>query len=217
VSGAIVESKKLLHFNPDRGLGFDFSRDLQFSPNREMLFDPNRALGFDQDRDLEFGKRGPIFRGLVCPNCQSIVMIIEEYCPDCGTQVQSLGTVRARQKRAKPAKDGRYEVGPRAAMESRRLEQPPPQIPRQQPAPAPATQYSRSTPPKRATPSTAPPQAAQGPQVICPNCALQLPGQTVYCPRCGVNIQQWRSYLTQMSKGQPGSDPYKGRYRPPGR
>lgn len=213
-----IDSIKLLQFNPNRGLGFDFRRELQFSPDRGLLFTSNRQLGFDQDRDLEFGKHGPVFRGLVCPGCNALVRLVDEFCLDCGTRVQSFETASSRRRRAAAKKDARYGVAPRSAMESRRLEQPrAPQPPRQPPTPAPAPQYRKPPPPQRAPPSTAPPQVAQGPQVICPNCALQLPGQTVYCPRCGVNIQQWRSYLTQMSQTRTGSDMYKSRYRPPGR
>jgi RNA polymerase subunit RPABC4/transcription elongation factor Spt4 len=218
MTAATIDSIKLLQFNPNRGLGFDFRRELQFSPNRPMLFDPNRALGFDKDRDLGFGKRGPVFRGLVCPNCRSLVMIIEEDCPECGAKVQSFETASMRKQMAALQAQRAHEVSARAAMGSRSMGQPAaPQPPRQPPAPASAVQYRRPPPPQRSAPAAAAPRAPSGSQVICPNCALQLPGQTVYCPRCGVNIQQWRAYLTQMSQNKTGSDAYRGRYMPPGR
>lgn len=217
MTATTIDSIKLLQFNPNRGLGFDFRRELQFSPDRGLLFNPNRALGFDKDRDLEFGKRGPVFRGIVCPNCQSLVRIVDEDCPECGTRVQSLDALGGSKHMAMQRSKRPESVTPRPAMESRRMEQYPTQTPRQPPTPAQAPQSRRPAPPQRTAPSTAPPQTSTGAQVICPNCALQLPGQTVYCPRCGVNIQQWRSYLTQMSQKRTDSDMYKGRYRPPGR
>src|SRR3989304_6226936 len=59
----------VLEFNPNRDLEFDPKRDLGFDPGRKLGFDPKRARGFEPGRDLGFGKRGPVFRGYVCPIC----------------------------------------------------------------------------------------------------------------------------------------------------
>jgi len=212
----MIDSQKMLQFDSRRTLTFDFRRALSFSPNREMLFNSKRKLGFDQSRDLGFGKRGPVFRGLVCPKCQTLVMIIEENCPACNTKVQDL-SVRTMGMTSQTAQG----MTPRVAMQSRQTAaQGAPVYPQSQPPrPAPMAQ----PPPRAAQPQ--PPRQAQvqrpasmqpPSQVVCPNCALQLQTQTVYCPRCGVNIQQWRQYLTQMSQMRQGPDYYRGQ-RPPGR
>jgi len=207
---AMIDSQKMLQFDIKRALMFDFRRELSFSPNREMLFDFRRKLGFDQNRALGFGVRGPIFRGIVCPKCQNLVMIIDEYCPSCGTKVQDLSFYQAG-KTATTAQS----VAPRAAMATRTAV---PQGAPQYPQPAPPRPAPKAAPPPRAVqpqpprqPQMQQPSSMRPPaQVVCPNCALPLSTQTVYCPRCGVNIQQWRQYLTQMSQMRDGQ-------RPPGR
>ncbi len=202
---AMIDSQKMLQFDSSRALTFDFRRALSFSFDRTLLFSAQRELGFDQTRTLGFGRKGPIFRGLVCPKCQNLVMIIEENCPECGTKVQDL-SIKSYGKTSTTAQG----MAPRASMQSR------------QTAPQPAPQYPQPAPPRPAPRAQPPPRAAQPQpprqpqmqqpssmrppaQVVCPNCALQLNSQTVYCPRCGVNIQQWRQYLTQMAQMREGT------------
>jgi len=74
----------LLGFNPNRDLGFKTDRPRTFDPARELAFKPNRDLGFHTDRDLGFGKRGPVFRGFVCPVCGAAVTEDQPRCDQCG-------------------------------------------------------------------------------------------------------------------------------------
>ena len=208
----MVEGKKFLQFDADRKLQFDPRRPLGFTPDRERLFDPNRALGFDPNRQLGFGVRGVVFRGNVCPNCQTLAMAIETQCPQCGNPLTPK-LVPKKPQQQRPYEQGQQQQ--QQAMDVKPLQQPrslPPPQPMQPPQPM--TQSMR--PPQRQAPSSA--ASATG-QVVCPNCALALPAQTVYCPRCGVNIQQWRQYLMQMAaRGQSKGGQYGiGQTRPPGR
>lgn len=75
---------EILEFDPDRELGFDPSRSRQFDPNRDLGFDSDRELGFSPGRDLGFGKRGPVFRGFVCPVCGIQVTETQSSCDGCG-------------------------------------------------------------------------------------------------------------------------------------
>ena len=75
---------QLLNFNPHRGLGFDPSDGVDFDIDRDRFFDADRALTFDSDRDLGFGKRGPVFRGFVCPVCNAAVTETQASCTECG-------------------------------------------------------------------------------------------------------------------------------------
>jgi RNA polymerase subunit RPABC4/transcription elongation factor Spt4 len=36
--------------------------------------------------------------------------------------------------------------------------------------------------------------------MVCPNCALKIPGDSVYCPRCRVKIDEWRQYLQDLRR-----------------
>ena|SRR2546422_6900639 len=74
----------ILQFDPNRGLGFDPNRGLEFDPGRARGFDPNRDLDFDIHRDLGFGKKGPVFRGFVCPVCGAGVTEDQPRCDQCG-------------------------------------------------------------------------------------------------------------------------------------
>jgi len=75
---------EVLEFNPNRDLGFDPNRGLQFDANRDLGFDPGRDLGFAIGRDLGFGKRGPVFRGYVCPICGAQVTPANSTSGSCG-------------------------------------------------------------------------------------------------------------------------------------
>src|SRR3972149_6464172 len=61
----------LLEFKPNRDLSFHPNRDLGFNPRRDLGFDSGRDLTVQPGRDLGFGKRGPVFRGYVCPVCNA--------------------------------------------------------------------------------------------------------------------------------------------------
>jgi hypothetical protein len=74
----------LLDFNPNRDLGFTTDRPRTFDPARDLSFKPDRDLLFHTDRDLGFGKRGPVFRGFVCPVCGSAVTEDQPRCDQCG-------------------------------------------------------------------------------------------------------------------------------------
>jgi hypothetical protein len=36
--------------------------------------------------------------------------------------------------------------------------------------------------------------------MVCPNCALKIPGDSIYCPRCRVKIDEWRQYLRDLKQ-----------------
>ena len=65
-------------------LGFNANRDLEFKTDRPRTFDPARELAFKPNRDLGFGKRGPVFRGFVCPVCGAAVTEDQPRCDQCG-------------------------------------------------------------------------------------------------------------------------------------
>ena len=218
----MVEGKKFLQFDADRKLQFDPRRPLGFTSDRELLFDPNRPLGFDFTRKLVFGVRGVVFRGNVCPNCQALAMAIDTECPQCGNPlVPKLVPKKPQQQRPydqqqqqQPQRQQQQQPQ-QQAMDVRQMQQPRSMQPPQPMQPPQSMTQSMRPPQRQATPSAA---SATG-QVVCPNCALTLPAQTVYCPRCGVNIQQWRQYLMQMAaRGQNKGSQYGiGQNRPPGR
>jgi RNA polymerase subunit RPABC4/transcription elongation factor Spt4 len=208
----MVEGKKFLQFDADRKLTFDPRRPLGFTPDRERLFDPNRALSFDSSRPLGFGVRGTVFRGNVCPNCQTLAMAIETVCPQCGNSLTPKLVPKAPQQQ-RPYEHGQQQQQP--AIDVRPVQQPQSMQP-----PRPMRPPQPMAPPAQPPQRQAPPSAASATgQVVCPNCALTLPAQTVFCPRCGVNIQQWRQYLMQMAaRGQNKGGQYgAGQYGPPGR
>jgi len=149
-----------------------------------------------------------VFRGNVCPNCQTLVMAIETICPNCGGPLTPKLVPRKPQQQ-RPYEQQQQAVDVRPLQPPQPMQAPPSMRPPQPMAP-PAQPPQRQAPPSAAS--------ATG-QVVCPNCALTLPAQTVYCPRCGVNIQQWRQYLMQMAaRGQSKGGQYgAGQYRPPGR
>ena len=79
----------LLNFNPYRNLEFDSSRPLEFDSRRLLEFNPGRPLEFQADRDLGFGRRGVVFRGYVCPICDSLVTEDAKRCTECGAVFES--------------------------------------------------------------------------------------------------------------------------------
>jgi RNA polymerase subunit RPABC4/transcription elongation factor Spt4 len=204
----MVEGKKFLQFDADRKLTFDVRRPLGFTPDRERLFDSDRPLSFDLNRKLGFGVRGTVFRGNVCPKCQTLAMAIDTECPQCGNPMTPKLVPKVPQQQ-RPYQQEPQRQQQQQAMDGKPMQQPQPMQP-----PQPMAQSMR--PPQRQAPPSA--ASATG-QVVCPNCALTLPAQTVYCPRCGVNIQQWRQYLMQMAaRSQSKGGQYGGgQYGPPGR
>jgi RNA polymerase subunit RPABC4/transcription elongation factor Spt4 len=205
----MVEGKKFLQFDTDRKLDFDFRRPLEFSPDRERAFDPKRTLSFDSTRKLPFGKHGTIFRGVVCPKCGALVMPVDTNCPECGNPMPARDIPKAPPTQQRP-----FQQQQQQPMDVRPLQQPQPPQPTQPIQPQQPMAQSMRPPQRQAPPSAA---SATG-QVVCPNCALTLPAQTVYCPRCGVNIQQWRQYLLQMAqRGQNKGVQSGWGQQPPGR
>ncbi|MBI4416765.1 MAG: zinc ribbon domain-containing protein [Euryarchaeota archaeon] len=85
----------LLGFNSNRELGFDPNRSLGFDPNRKLTFDPRRSLTFLPNRDLGFGKRGPVFRGFVCPVCAVSVTETQPTCTECGAVFEPKAKIAA--------------------------------------------------------------------------------------------------------------------------
>ncbi|MCI0496801.1 MAG: hypothetical protein L0Z54_00680 [Thermoplasmata archaeon] len=80
----MIDSKKLLNFNPDREYLFRWPRGVDFDLSRRLLFDPERELFFDADRELDIRMRGVIFRGNVCPGCGGLVLQDALRCDGCG-------------------------------------------------------------------------------------------------------------------------------------
>jgi RNA polymerase subunit RPABC4/transcription elongation factor Spt4 len=205
----MVEGKKFLQFDTDRKLDFDFRRPLEFSSDRERSFDPKRPLSFDSIRKLPFGRHGPVFRGVVCPKCGTLVMPIDPKCPECGNPMPARDVPKTPVAQQRP-----YQQQHQQPMDVSPLQQSQPMQPPQPMQPSQPMSQSMRPPQRQAPPSAA---SATG-QVVCPNCALTLPVQTVFCPRCGVNIQQWRQYLLQMAqRGQNKGVQSGWGQHPPGR
>ena len=151
----------LLDFNPNRGLQFDPSRGLWFDPNRKLWFDPNDGLWFDPDRDLGFGKRGPVFRGYVCPVCGASVTADQPSCTECGAVFEAKPEPRIKE-RSSPPPGLPYPTTP------------PPPPPPQRHAPPPVRQYP--PPPKRVD------------MTNCIFCGARIGVGDEFCWNCGNRI-----------------------------
>ncbi len=102
---------QILSFNPDRSLTFEPSRELGFDAERTLGFDPERSLGFRPNRDLGFGRRRVVFRGYVCPICESLTTEDAVRCSECGAAFE--GEPRAAKPRP-PEREVREEPAPAA-------------------------------------------------------------------------------------------------------
>lgn len=152
---------EVLDFNPNREIGFDPNRGLEFDSNRKLGFDPGRDRGFQPGRDLGFGKRGPVFRGYVCPICSAQVTPDQPSCTECGAVFETKG--RADEAPAQP----------RAQAPALPLVSPPEARGRARPPP-PARAYPQ--PPKRVDSS------------FCSFCGARLAAADTFCWQCGNNV-----------------------------
>jgi len=119
----------LLQFNPSRDLSFDWHRDLTFDSNRDLVFNPERDLSFDAGRDLGFGKRGPVFRGYVCPICGAQVTADQPSCTECGAVFEPKAGKAHGDRTPPPPKPAASPPGPaRAAPPAPAARPPPPPV-----------------------------------------------------------------------------------------
>jgi hypothetical protein len=171
---------QLLNFNPDRGLGFDASDGVDFDPRRERLFDHDRDLQFNQDRDLGFGKRGPVFRGFICPACGAAVTETQSSCAECGASFLLSPSER---NPAVPSKQ------PRAAKR-------------------PPKQKSRKSEPLSDQPAVSPPAApaASSPAAgACSRCGARVLTTDTFCWNCGARFGQSESVPLGPQSKEPSA------------
>ena len=149
---------EVLEFNPNRDLGFDAKRDLGFDPGRKLGFDAGRDRGFLPDRDLGFGKRGPVFRGYVCPICGAQVTADQPSCTECGAVFDQKGSTS-------PPKAHQTHAPPNPAV-------PPP---------------AATPPPRRLPPPTRsyPPPPKRVESKFCVFCGARLTSDDTFCWQCG--------------------------------
>src|SRR3990172_554778 len=158
---------QLLNFNPHRGLGFDPSDGVDFDIDRDRFFDADRALTFDSDRDLGFGKRGPVFRGFVCPVCGAAATETQPSCTECGaTFADSPGGEVSRPSR-KPIKKA-----PKVKAERR--------SDRRREAPA-------------AAPAAAPADPSASSAGACSRCGARVLTTDAFCWNCGARFSRAES------------------------
>ncbi len=157
---------EVLGFNPNRDLGFDPHRDRGFDPDRELGFDPGRERGFLTDRDLGFGKRGPVFRGYVCPICGAQVTADQPSCTECGAVFDRKGSATPPVREASPGT--RWTVAPPSSTV------PPP---------------AGASPPRRSPPPTGthsyPPPPKRVDSRFCIFCGARLTSDDTFCWQCG--------------------------------
>src|SRR3989304_3238190 len=154
---------EVLEFNPNRDLGFDSKRNLEFDPNRELGFDPERDMGFHTDRDLGFGKRGPVFRGYVCPICGAQVTADQPSCTEWGGVFAQKGSTSPPKGEPRPAHQPYAPPSPAVP--------PPAATPPPRRAPPPARSYP--LPPKRVE------------SKFCIFCGARLTSDDTFCWQCG--------------------------------
>jgi len=152
---------EVLEFNPNRDLGFDANRGLGFDPRRKLGFDTGRDRGFEPSRDLGFGKRGPVFRGFVCPICGAQVTQDQPSCTECGAVFETKGPANEAPARS------------RARAPALPLS-PPPEAQTRPPPPPPARAYPQ--PPKRVD------------SQFCIFCGARLASADTFCWQCGNNV-----------------------------
>jgi len=170
---------QLLNFNPNRGVGFDPSDGVDFDPRRERLFDHDRDLQFNQDRDLGFGKRGPVFRGFICPACGAAVTETQTSCTECGASFLLSPSER---DLAAPSKQRRAAKRP-PKPKSRK-----PEPPSDQPG----------VPQPRAAPAASSPAAG-----ACSRCGARVLTTDTFCWNCGARFGPSES----VPLGPPSTEP----------
>ena len=191
----------LLNFNSNREIGFSPQRALLFDLDRELVFDWNRELGFNPNRDLGFGKRGVLFRGYVCPNCEAIVSPDATSCRECGAEFEEPETVGV--MKAPPTVPSSLErASSRKAAPKAREPPGPAAAPVYPPAPAPRTisppQPMAPPSPMKASPSTA--SASR----FCPNCGARSWQGDAFCWNCGA---RFTGPATVVATNPSGSSP----------
>jgi len=154
---------QLLNFNPNRDLTFNPARGVDFDVNRERQFDHDRDLQFDQERDLGFGKRGPVFRGFICPVCGAAVTETQTSCTECGANFLLNPSDR---DLAAPAKQ------PKA-------KRPPKLKPRK---PEARSDRPVASPPRAPAPASAPAAGA------CSRCGARVLTTDTFCWNCGARF-----------------------------
>jgi|SRR3990172_4264590 len=155
----------VLEFNPNRDLEFDPKRDLGFDPGRKLGFDPKRARGFEPGRDLGFGKRGPVFRGYVCPICGAQVTADQPSCTECAAVFDLKGSTSP----------------PRGETRAAHQTYAPPSPAFPPPAATPPPRRAPPPPPTRAYPM--PPKRVES--KFCIFCGARLTSDDTFCWQCG--------------------------------
>ncbi len=160
-------------------LQFDRQRKLQFDFNRDLTFDFERNLLFNSARNLEFEFQRALPFGVRGPVFRG------NLCPNCGALAMIV-------------EETCPECG--AGILVRREPMAPKRVtpPRRQ---RPETETRRPRPPKEVERVERPPET-RAKYEICPNCAVRMPVGTSYCPRCGINVKQWKDYLAAMARRQ---------------
>jgi len=120
----------VLEFKPNRELSFHAKRDLWFDPRRDLGFDSDRDLTFKPGRDLGFGKRGPVFRGYVCPVCNAGVTAEQPTCTGCGAvfEPRAVARTKAQAPPMAPAPPSAHAPMPPAPSVFAALPPPPPPV-----------------------------------------------------------------------------------------
>jgi RNA polymerase subunit RPABC4/transcription elongation factor Spt4 len=160
-------------------LQFDRQRELQFDFDRNLTFDFERNLLFNSNRNLEFEFERALPYGVRGPVFRG------NLCPNCGALAMIIEAtcpdcgagILVKRKPMSPEK-----VAP----------------PRRQ---RPPKETRKPRPPKKPE-RVAPPPERRAKYEICPNCAVRMPVGTGYCPRCGINVKQWKDYLAAMARRQ---------------
>jgi RNA polymerase subunit RPABC4/transcription elongation factor Spt4 len=149
---------------------FDSRQFLQFMVDRKLGFNSYRNLSFDTERDLLFDSD----RNLSFDHDRDLLFGLHgpvfrgRACTKCKMLVH-------------PLEESCRSCGTRVASVM-------------QPAKAKARTHTRTRRPAR---KKAPPAATKE-MMVCPNCALKIPGDSIYCPRCRVKIDEWRQYLRDL-------------------
>jgi RNA polymerase subunit RPABC4/transcription elongation factor Spt4 len=174
---------------------FDSRQLLQFVVDRKLGFKSNRNLTFNQNRTLLFNYQRQLGFDMDrdLPFGKHGPVFRGRACPKCKALVP-------------PLDDVCMECGTSLPPLRRRTA-------------AQASRVQRTQAEQRARQVTKPadkPQAAS--TMVCPNCALKIPTDSVYCPRCRVKIDEWRTYLRDLKRWEEAqrarSQPQVPRYPP---
>ena len=156
---------------------FDSRQFLQFVVDRKLGFNLDRNLSFDSDRKLlfDFHRQLGFDMERDLPFGKHGPVFRGRACPSCKALVP-------------PLDDTCMDCGTNLPPLRRRTQA---QITQAQKSEI--TQRSR----QRSRKAPKPPAAST---MVCPNCALKIPADSVYCPRCRVKIDEWRTYLRDLKR-----------------